>query len=273
MKKLAKFLPLFVTPIATLPLIGVVSCSSNSMESKLSNLLSKDDVISVKLNDDVANQTNLSIKDLFTTNQNIIQVVNSDKLNDWNDNLSPEDQDAFYVAPKIKGIVLPSIYKSDKEHLIDYLEIIVEISAGPIQNKEYKKKLDLTQYKNLNREINFTNGNYFDVENPIPANNLWETLRDNLLPFIQDKNINFNGDTSSIESSLNFKFDSQVQISNQSFKTYNSNIYCMYDSFSGSQLNLIIYVNESKLQNKTDVINNTLCIKLIYTVTNGTVDK
>ena len=251
--------------LTIIPVFSVISCGkSNSLEARLEQLLSDENIVNLEL--EINPEKQMSIKDIFTSDASFVKIIESQKIKDWNNNLSEENKEAFFISPKIKTFILPKVDKNNnleenKNIEINEIEIIVEIATGHlIKGKTITKKIDLTKYKNIDRTIIWGINNYFDVNDEKPGNNLWNGLKNTLIPFLKERNIEIsdNNDTLINKFSFNF-FDS-----NKNF--YQKNLWCSFDSKNGDMIQLIIYTSDKKIETNENIKNESIAIKMIFNI-------
>lgn len=256
-----------IAPIAT------VSCS-NSLESRLESLLNDPNVIDLEIDfeaiKEITKKEKVDLKDLFITNTQTIKIKESEQLIAWNKNLSNEDINSFLVEPKISAIVFPD-FVSENDNKISELQIIIDVSAGHLQNKTIEKKLQLNNLNDFNNEIIKGENNYFDwtsnnnldnVNEPI-INDLYKVLKNNILKVLKDKKLvnkdNWNN-SSALNSILSFSFTSDKT------NIYQSNLYCSFGEKNNNLLFINIYTNKSQLSGESlDNLKNTqISLKISY---------
>lgn len=256
-----------IAPIAT------ISCS-NSLESRLESLLNDPNVIDLEINfeaiKEITKKEKVDLKDLFITNTQTIKIKESEQLITWNKNLSNEDINSFLVEPKISAIVFPD-FVSENDNKISELQIIIDVSAGHLQNKTIEKKLQLNNLNDFNNEIIKGKNNYFDwtsinnsdnVNEPI-INDLYKVLKNNILKVLKDKKLvnkdNWNN-SSTLNSVLSFSFTSDKT------NIYQSNLHCSFGEKNNNLLFINIYTNKSQLSGESlDNLKNTqISLKISY---------
>ena len=264
-------LKLLILPVAfcsTIPFFSVVSCSSNSsIEDKLKKLLSDDNIIDLKINIDniksITNKEEVTISDLFTVNTNTIEIVNSNKLNDWNNNLSDEDKEIFQIIPEIQGVILPEMPTDGK---VQELKVIVWVGAGPEGNKTITKTINLSNIESFNNSISTNSNNYFvPSSNDLEKNQLFKEFKSNILRYLQNQSINISDSVSTLENKLNFQFDGTPN----KYVDYQDNLYCSFDSKANNGIYVNVYTNDKKLNNDElqNVTKNNIAIKLFFSFT------
>lgn len=256
-----------ITPIAT------ISCS-NSLESRLESLLNDSNVINLEIDfqaiKEITKKEKVDLKDLFIINTKTIKIKESEQLISWNKNLSNEDRNSFLVEPKISAIVFPN-FVSESDNKINELKIIVDVSAGHLQNKTIEKKLQLDNLTDFNNEIIKGENNYFDwtsingsnnVNEPI-NNDLYKVLKNNILKVLKDKNLvnKENWDNiSTLNSVLSFSFTFDKT------NIYQSDLHCSFGEKSNNLLFINIYTNKSQLsgENLDNLKNTQISLKISY---------
>lgn len=253
------------------PYAATVSCSQ-SMEKKLDNLLNDENIVNLKLNEESVRSffnknpnDPISIKDIFTANvANLITIEQSQALISWNENLSLEDKLAFSIKPKIKAVIFPS-----KANLVNnklnYLEIVIDVSSGPYDNRTITKKLDLS---NINNTIEFSVNNYFDWTNITNINNegpiqndLYKSLKINIKEYLNRKGITINNDDTNLDNQLSIKLTNDID----KFNLYQDNLYISFVSRQGNYIYLNVYSSTDKITNDK-LTTNELYLKMSFTV-------
>lgn len=249
-----------------------ISCS-NSLESRLESLLNDPNAINLEIDfqaiKEITKKEKVDLKDLFITNTKTIKIKQSDKLIEWNKNLSNEDRNSFLVEPKISAIIFPD-FVSETDNKINELEIIIDVSAGHLQNKKIEKKLQLNNLNDFNNEIVKGENNYFDWisisgsnNNEPISNDLYKVLKNNVLKVLKDKKL-VNKDnwdnTSTLNSVLSFSFTSDKT------NIYQSNLHCSFGEKSNNLLFINIYTNKSQLsgENLDNLKNTQMSLKISY---------
>ena len=256
------------------PCVTTISCSQ-SLETQLNNLLNDENIINLKINetkirDSLNKNANepITIKDLFTANvADVITIEKSESLISWNDHLSPDDKLTFYINPKIKSIIFPSIKNLNADNKLEYIEVLIDISSGPYDNKTIIKKLDLSTIDNT---VQLSVNNYFDWSNIANINNegpiqndLYKSLKINIKKYLNRKGIKINETDSAtqLENTLSIKLSNDIE----GFDLYQDDLYISFDKKQDDYIYLNIYSGKDKISND-QVIAKQLSLKMSFTI-------
>lgn len=255
------------------PYVTTISCSQ-SLETQLNNLLNDENIINLKINEtkirDSLNKNaneQITIKDLFTANvADVITIEKSESLISWNDHLSPDDKLTFYINPKIKSIIFPSITNL-ADNKLEYIEVLIDISSGPYDNKTIIKKLDLSTIDNT---VQLSVNNYFDWSNIANINNegpiqndLYKSLKINIKKYLNRKGITIKETDSAtqLENTLSIKLSNDIE----GFDLYQDDLYISFDKKQDDYIYLNIYSGKDKISND-QVIAKQLSLKMSFTI-------
>lgn len=256
------------------PCVTAISCSQ-SLETQLNNLLNNENIINLKINEtkirDSLNKNaneQITIKDLFTANvADVITIEKSESLISWNDHLSPDDKLTFYINPKIKSIIFPSIKNLNADNKLEYIEVLIDISSGPYDNKTIIKKLDLSTIDNT---VQLSVNNYFDWSNIANINNegpiqndLYKSLKINIKKYLNRKGITIKETDSAtqLENTLSIKLSNDIE----GFDLYQDDLYISFDKKQDDYIYLNIYSGKDKISND-QVIAKQLSLKMSFTI-------
>lgn len=265
---------LFCSSFLLVPCVTTISCSQ-SLETQLDNLLNNENIINLKINEtkirDFLNKDvndPITIQDLFIANvTDVITIERSESLVSWNDSLSPDDKLAFYVNPKIKSIIFPSITNLNIDKKLEYIEVVIDVSSGPYNNRTIIKKLDLSTIDNT---IQLSVNNYFDWSNITNINNegpiqneLYKSLKINIKEYLNRKGITINETYSAtqLENTLSIKLSNDIE----GFDLYQDDLYISFDKKQDDYIYLNIYSGKDKISND-QVIANQLSLKMSFTI-------
>lgn len=245
------------TSIIFIPVFSTISCSKNSYEDKIMNLMSNPNIVSLKLDVEAIKEytgnEEIKLSDIFSINRDVIKIEYSNELKEWNNSLSDDiNQKIYKINASIKNFIVPKLDKDETQ--INELEVIIKLSGGNISEKLITKKIDLNQYQNINKTIIKGNNNIIEISEDIPANSLLKAFKDNLKIFFRSKQI-----TESTES-LSGKFDSNVEGFNLSQK----NLYYKLDTNSGGNVTFLIYTNDSEEEEITSINSNCFALKITF---------
>lgn len=249
MKKNTKslFYP-FLTPIIFVFLI-VASCSfsSNSLsrkEEQLKNILHNPaKLFSLKLKSNILTE---SVDNLFS-NRDYFELVLLPDAENWNKNLSSSEEIFYKISPKIKNVNLPSFLENNKES-IEELEVIVDLSTGPVDNKFVSKKLSINENLEIKNKMilnpNFTDRSLVFINQGQYKNKLEDIIR--------QKNINIDdikNDSDKINS-ISFEKDDSV--------IFQDDVKAFYDVNGSSlsnrdKISVTIYFSKSKLKTISEI--------------------
>ena len=257
------------------PCVTAISCSQ-SLETQLNNLLNDENIINLKINEtkirDSLNKNaneQITIKDLFIANvADVITIEKSESLISWNDNLSPDDKLTFYINPKIKSIIFPSITNLNADNKkLEYIDVVIDISSGPYDNKTIIKKLDLSTIDNT---VQLSVNNYFDWSNIANINNegpiqndLYKSLKINIKKYLNRKGITIKETDSAtqLENTLSIKLSNDIE----GFDLYQDDLYISFDKKQDDYIYLNIYSGKDKISND-QVIAKQLSLKMSFTI-------
>lgn len=264
----------FLLPLSIcIPISPIIAIScSQSLESRLESLLNNPNIIDLEINfqeiKNVTKKEKVDLKDLFITNIKTIKIIQLEPLTSWNNGLSNEDRNSFLIEPKIVGIIFPDF---ETENQVNQLKIIIDVSAGHLQNKTIEKTLDLSNLSEFNNLITKKENNYFDwtslnnLDNSGPVNNdLYRTLRNNVLKVIKEKGLINNENWNNI-SSLNTQLDFTFSLDEKK-NIYQRNLHCSFDEMKNNTLFVNIYTNSTKLSgdNLDNLRNTQISMKISY---------
>ncbi len=245
------------------PLLATISCSNNSIESKLNSLLNDSSIVNLNINIEAikeqTNKTKIDIKDLFVTNTSVIEIENSKKLNEWNN--EHDVNSGFNIRPKIVGVILPEVNNDNLN--IKSLQIVIDVSSGPLSDKTITKTIDLTQYSNdIETRIILGENNVFSIETPDGPreNELWRAIYNNSINYIRSLNLPIDN-PNTLKEKLNFEFSNSSQ---NGYVSYQNNLYSIYNSEKqiSSGYSLFVYTSNSSAE-LVDVKNQKIAIEII----------
>lgn len=251
---------------------SAISCSQ-SLESRLNDLLNNENIINLKINVEGIRKTlnknndyKITVKDLFTTNvDNIIIIEQSQELISWNQNLNQDDKLSFSVNPKIETVVFPSKNTQDQDKTLQYLDIVIDVSSGPYSNKTIVKKLNLNS-PDIDNTIQFSTNNYFDWTNTTSINGpeknqLYKSLKRNIKEYLQRKHVQIS-ETMTIEE-LNSKLSIKLLNDIDGFNLYQDNLFISFDHKEDKNIYLNIYASKDTIPNEK-VITEELSLKMLF---------
>lgn len=253
-KLLMLSIPLFVA----CPIIATtVSCSNNSLESKLKKLIDDQNIIDVEINVDemksVKESASLEIKDIFDLNCETIKIIPSEKMISWNENLTEEQKRAYKIETELKFVQIPEMPENENTYELTKIDVWVLVTGGPYSEentKAIKKTIDLTsnKYNDINKQISLRENNYFNQSPKNYDNNVWKSMKN-----IIDTNINLNdikpkiNDTEEeLRNKLNFSVENK----------YQNNVYCSFSSKDVDGVYVNIYTNNQKIDTNEENITN-----------------
>ncbi len=251
---------------------SAISCSQ-SLESRLNDLLNNENIINLKINVEGIRKTlnknndyKITVKDLFTTNvDNIIIIEESQELISWNQNLNQDDKLSFSINPKIETVIFPSKNIQDQDKTLQYLDIVIDVSSGPYNNKTIVKKLNLNS-PDIDNTIQFSTNNYFDWTNTTSINGpeknqLYKSLKRNIKEYLQRKHIQIS-ETMTIEE-LNSKLSIKLLNDIDGFNLYQDNLFISFDHKEDKNIYLNIYASKDTIPNEK-VITEELSLKMLF---------
>lgn len=251
---------------------SAISCSQ-SLESRLNDLLNNENIINLKINVEGIRKTlnknndyKITVKDLFTTNvDDIIIIEESQELISWNQNLNQDDKLSFSINPKIETVVFPSKNIKDQDKTLQHLDIVIDVSSGPYSNKTIVKKLNLN-LPDIDNTIQFSTNNYFDWTNTVSINGpeknqLYKSLKRNIKEYLQRKHVQIS-ETMTIEE-LNSKLSIKLLNDIDGFNLYQDNLFISFDHKEDKNIYLNIYASKDTIPNEK-VITEELSLKMLF---------
>ena len=261
--KFAKLLSSMV--ILSIPISLTISCNE-SIDSKLKKILSNSDILDVEININAIKAKTgkdvIEIKDIIAQNvDEVVNIVYSQNLINWNNSLSEDNKSIYEIKPNIIGFVLPQM---TSDGIINELEVIIDISTGPIANKTITKKISLSN-PNINNKIVLNENNVFEQSSntEIRANILWTSFKKNVLLYLRNQGINSSLSNDSLTDKLKFKFPS-TNDSSTNYIAYQSNLCSAFDEKDDNGVYIYLYTNNEQIATKEEIIQKCITIKMFF---------
>ena len=260
--KFAKLLSSMV--ILSIPISLTISCNEN-IDTKLKKILSNSDILDVEIDINAIKRKIgkdvIEIKDIITQDVEVVNIVYSQNLINWNNSLSEDNKSIYEIKPNIIGFVLPQM---TSDGIINELEVIIDISTGPIANKTITKKISLSN-SNINNKIVLNENNVFEQSSntEIRANILWTSFKKNVLLYLRNQGINSLLSDDSLTDKLKFKFPS-TNDSSTNYIAYQSNLYSAFDEKDDNGVYVYLYTNNEQIATKEEIIQRCITIKMFF---------
>ena len=260
-----KFVKLLSTVgILSIPISFTISCNEN-IDTKLNKLLSNDNILNVEINVDAIKQATgketIEIRDIITENVEVVKIVNSQNLINWNNSLSENDKEIYEVKPEIKSFVLPQM---TSDGIINELEVIVDVSTGPVRNKTIRK--NLSNISDISNKIVLNENNVFEPSTnsngDIRNNKLWTSFKDNVLLYLKTKGINNSLSNDDLTNKLKFKFPTDTNVLTNGYIAYQKNLYCAFNEKVDNGIYVYIYTNNEDISNTDDIAKKCIAIRM-----------
>lgn len=264
---------ILLSPLTSLSLFPVISCS-NSMENRLENLLNRDDLFSVSLDEEAikkfysnVNLENEKIKfeQLFKITNEFLIINESESLKNWNNSLSNEDKKIFAIAPKLKTVILPTLNTKEVEK-VKSVDLIFDITSGHLSNKTITITIDLTKYSFLDLEIGEKLNNSVSIDDAVinsENGTFIKAFYNNVKEFLKSKNISFD---SSEEISGKFEKITDTNVA-YDYVYPQSNLYYHFSKKDNAYVYFYIYTSSSKASTIEEIKAKTFNIELPFETT------
>lgn len=250
--------------VLSIPIPFTLSCNEN-IDTKLKNILSNPNILDVEINVNAikakTGKNTIDIKDIIIQDIETIKIVNSQNLTNWNNSLSENNKQIYEIKPNIIGFVLPQM---NNDGIINELEVIIDISTGPITNKTITKKINLSK-ENINNKIILGDNNLFEQNSnvDIRANILWTSFKKNVLLYLRNQGINSSQSDNSLTDKLKFKFPS-TNDSSTNYVAYQNNLYSAFAEKDDDGIYVYLYTSNEQIATKEEIIQKCIVIKMFF---------